>query len=161
MTFTITMELVSLLITLLLVLFHFDLRNRNKQYYLFSLCLLLSGTTIVLDILTSLTINGALQLTYHLNYTLNMLYFCFLFLSFSVMVIYCFYLMFEHVADKHCYNIATRLVKLFALILLFMLCTNPWTDWFFHFEYGAYTRGRFNRLGYLFLLIEICMICAC
>ena len=161
MTFTITMELVSLLITLLLVLFHFDLRNRNKQYYLFSLCLLLSGTTIVLDILTSLTINGALQLAYHLNYTLNMLYFCFLFLSFSVMVIYCFYLMFEHVADKHCYNIATRLVKLFALILLFMLCTNPWTDWFFHFEDGAYTRGRFNRLGYLFLLIEICMICAC
>ena len=161
MTFTITMELVSLLITLLLVLFHFDLRNRNKQYYLFSLCLLLSGTTIVLDILTSLTINGTLQLAYHLNYTLNMLYFCFLFLSFSVMVIYCFYLMFEHVADKHCYNIATRLVKLFALILLFMLCTNPWTDWFFHFEDGAYTRGRFNRLGYLFLLIEICMICAC
>lgn len=75
MTFTITMELVSLLITLLLVLFHFDLRNRNKQYYLFSLCLLLSGTTIVLDILTSLTINGTLQLAYHLNYTLNMLYF--------------------------------------------------------------------------------------
>ncbi len=161
MTFTITMEMVSLLITFLLILFHFDLQNRNKQYYLFSACLVLSGVSISLDILTSLTINGTIQIAYGLNYMLNMLYFFFLYLSFSVMVIYFFYLMFEHVADKHCYTIATRLVKLFALILVLMLCTNPWTEWFFHFEDGLYTRGRFNRLGYLFLLIEVCMIWAC
>ncbi|MBQ1187643.1 MAG: EAL domain-containing protein [Peptococcaceae bacterium] len=164
MSFTITMETVSLLITVLLFLFHFDLQNRNKQYYLFSACLAASAVSISMDILTALILNGSIEITYSLNYALNMICFFVQHLSFSLMVIYCFYLMFEHIADKHCYNIATRIVQLFCIVLELMLLTNPWTDWFFYFENAQntlYMRGPFNKLAYLFLLVEICMICAC
>lgn len=162
MTFSITMEVVSLLITLLLVLFHYDRQNRNnKQYHLFSACLILSGITIALDIFTSFTIDGTVQVVFRLNYALNMIYFFFQHLSFSVMAIYCFYLMFEHIADLHCYNIATKLVKTFCLILEVMVAANPWTDWFFYFENGIYMRGPFNKLAYAFLAIEVAMLCVC
>lgn len=161
MTFTITMETVSLLITVLLILFHFDLQNRNRQYYLFSACLWISAGSITLDILTSFIIDGTIQIAFGLNYALNMIFFFFQHLSFSLMVIYCFYLMFEHIADKHCYTIATRFVIAFTVILELMLFTNPWTDWFFYYEDGLYMRGPYNKIAYGFLLIEICMICAC
>ncbi len=162
MTFSITMEIVSLLITVLLMLFHYDRQNRhNKQYHLFSACLGFSALAIGLDIFTSLTIDGIIQIPLSLNYALNMIYFFFQHLSFSVMAIYCFYLMFEHIADRHCYDIATTIIKLFCLILQVMLLTNPWTDWFFYFEDTIYCRGPYNKLAYIFLLIELCMLCMC
>ena len=162
MTFTITMEVVSLLITFLLAMFHYDQPNRNnKQYHLFSACLFISFIAIALDILTSFTIDGTIPVPLPINYGLNMVYFFFQNLTFTVMAIYCFYLMFEHIADKHCYNIATTLIITFCVILELMLLTNPFTDWFFYFENTAYQRGIFNKLGYAFLFIEVCMLCMC
>lgn len=162
MTFTITMEVVSVLITFLLAMFHYDQRNRNnKQYHLFSACLFISFIAIALDILTSFTIDGTIPVPLPINYGLNMVYFFFQNLTFIVMAIYCFYLMFEHIADKHCYNIATTLIITFCVILELMLLTNPFTDWFFYFENTAYQRGIFNKLGYAFLFIEVCMLCMC
>ena len=50
MTFSITMEMVSLLITFLLGLLHYDRQNRNnRQYHLFSICLTISFFSIALE----------------------------------------------------------------------------------------------------------------
>ena len=68
MEFPIKTELVALLLTITLALFHYDRRNRNNlRYRLFNLCLSLSTVTIVLDILSSLTIEAALQLPLWVN----------------------------------------------------------------------------------------------
>ena len=162
MTFSITMEMVSLLITFLLGLLHYDRQNRNnRQYHLFSICLTISFFSIALDILTSFTIDGTIQVSLPLNHLLNFAYFFLQHLTFTVMAIYCFYLMFEHISDKHCYNIATAVIIAFCVLLEGMLLTNFWTGWFFYFEDGVYMRGPYNKLGYLFLGIEVCMLCAC
>ena len=50
MELSIKMEVVSLLITTMLAWFHYDRQSRsNLRYQLFTLCLALSGTTIILD----------------------------------------------------------------------------------------------------------------
>lgn len=162
MDFSIKMELVSLLITMLLWFFHYDRHNRsNQRYQLFSLCLLVSGISIFLDIVTSLTIDHVLQGPFALDYGLNTLYFMVQHITFSLMAGYCFYLMFEHVADRHCFYIAIGIITTLCLILLAMIATNPWTDWFFYYVDGNYQRGPFNKLGYGALGLELLLLCIC
>ena len=162
MEFPIKTELVALLLTITLALFHYDRRNRNNlRYRLFNLCLSLSTVTIVLDILSSLTIEAALQLPLWVNIVCNTSYFLIQQITSAVMAGYCFYLLFEHVADKHCLTLAIGLIASFCLVLITLIIANYWTGWFFSFQNGEYIRGPLNRIGYLVLFIEVMMLCAC
>ena len=156
------MEVVSLLITTMLAWFHYDRQSRsNLRYQLFTLCLALSGTTIILDLLTSWIINEPVLVPGWLNMLLNMLYFIFQHATFSLMAGYSFYLMFEHASNRHCFYICITVISTFAVVMIAAILTNPHTHWFFYFEDGLYRRGPFNRIGYAVLLLELGMLGMC
>lgn len=163
MAFSIKLEVVALVITIMLIMFHHDKRNRgNQRYQLFSLCLGISCNTMLLDIITSITLDPAVEVSFVLNYALNLLYFIFLHFTFSIMAIYAFYLMFEHISDKHCFHIASGIIVSVCIFFTLLSITNPWTDLLFSLTPdGVYMRGPLNKLGYLAIGIELILLTVC
>lgn len=162
MEFSIKMEFVALVILAILVLFHLDRQNSNNtRYRLFSASLAFTATTIIFDIGSTMTLYMESAAPVWLNIALNTIYFISLDMTFSVIAIYCFYIMFEHSVDRHCYVIATRCIKVFAGILLLMNLLNIKFGWIFSFENGVYERGPFNQIGYIPLFVEVGMFCVC
>lgn len=162
MDFSIEMEVMSFLTVGVLSLFHIDRRNHNNnRYRLFSLCLILSMGTIGLDIASTAVLRLGPGVPYRINMLLNTLYFIALDLTFSVMAIYCFYIMFEHLPDRHCYRIAARIIVGFAFLLLIFNLANIKSGWIFRISDSGYERGPYNKIGFIPLLIEVGMFCAC
>lgn len=156
------MEAVALIITITLILFHFDPQNRtNKRYLLFNGCLFSSAITILLDLVTSWLINDPLSAPLWLNMHLNTLYFLAQHLTFSLMAGYCFYLLFEHSSDWKCLYIATTVIGVFFTLLEIGVLCNYKTGWFFYFKDGIYLRGPLNKIGYAAVGIELTMLVIC
>ncbi len=162
MEFSIKMEIVALVILAILVMFHLDRQNSNNtRYRLFSASLAFTATTIIFDIGCTLALDMGTAVPIWLNIAMNTIYFIALDMTFSVIAIYCFYIMFEHSVDRHCYVIATRSIKVFAGILLAINLLNIRYGWIFTFENGVYERGAFNQIGYIPLFVEVGMFCIC
>ena len=156
------MEAVALIITITLILFHFDPQNQtNRKYLLFNGCLFSSAITIGLDLFTSWLINAQPTIPLWLNMHLNTLYFLAQHLTFSLMAGYCFYLLFEHSSDWKCLYIATTVIGIFFTLLEIGVLCNYKTRWFFYFEDGVYMRGPFNKVGYAAVAIELTMLVIC
>ena len=156
------MEAVALIITITLILFHFDPQNQtNRKYLLFNGCLFSSTITIGLDLFTSWLINAQPTIPLWLNMHLNTLYFLAQHLTFSLMAGYCFYLLFEHSSDWKCLYIATTVIGIFFTLLEIGVLCNYKTRWFFYFEDGVYMRGPFNKAGYAAVAIELTMLVIC
>lgn len=156
------MEAVALIITITLILFHFDPQNKtNRKYLLFNGCLFSSAITIGLDLFTSWLINAQPTIPLWLNMHLNTLYFLAQHLTFSLMAGYCFYLLFEHSSDWKCLYIATTVIGIFFTLLEIGVLCNYKTRWFFYFEDGVYMRGPFNKVGYAAVAIELTMLVIC
>lgn len=156
------MEAVALIITITLILFHFDPQNQtNRKYLLFNGCLFSSAITIGLDLFTSWLINAQPTIPLWLNMHLNTLYFLAQHLTFSLMAGYCFYLLFEHSSDWKCLYIATTVIGIFFTLLEIGVLCNYKTRWFFYFEDGVYMRGPFNKAGYAAVAIELTMLVIC
>ena len=162
MEFSIRMEIVALVILAILILFHFDKQNSNNmRYRLYSASLIFAVLTVVFDIGSTVVMRTeAISLAWLLT-ALNTIYFIALDLTFSLLAIYCFYIMFEHSIDKHCYKIATRLVMAFATFLLLINLLNLRFGWIFTIKNGMYERGPLNKIGYIPLFIEVGMLCVC
>lgn len=156
------MEAVAFIITITLILFHYDRQNKtNRRYLLFNGCLFSSAVTILLDLISSWMINAQSAEPLWLNFLLNTLYFLAQNLTFSVMAGYCFYLLFEHGPDRKCFFIATSIISSFLILLEIGVLCNYKTHWFFYFEQGTYMRGPFNKIGYIALGIELSMLVMC
>ena len=68
----ITLEVISLLIVLVLALYHADSQQRSiRRYQLFTMCLILSALTIFLNIVSSVAINYAASLPMWLSNALS------------------------------------------------------------------------------------------
>lgn len=162
MEFSIRMEIVALVILAILILFHFDKQNSNNmRYRLYSASLIFALLTVVFDIGSTVVMRtGAVSLVWLLT-ALNTIYFIALDWTFSLIAIYCFYIMFEHSIDKHCYQIATRIVMAFATVLTLVNLLNLRFGWIFTIKNGVYERGPLNKIGYIPLFIEVGMFCVC
>ena len=151
-----------MLIIFIILLFHYDVRNQYQlRYHLFTLNLLLAEAAIALDISTVYLLSCENEIPQWIHMTLNTLYFLVMDLSFSVIVAYSFYLLFEHASNHHCLKIALGLIAVFLVFLFGTIIANFWTGCLFYFENGNYLRGPLNRVGYYVLLVELCMFCAC
>ena len=91
----------------------------------------------------------------------NSLYFVSISSCLSLMAIYAFYLLFEYTTDRHCYNIATRLIISFYVVLMALVIVNIWTGCYFYFDENGYNRGPLNKIAFLVLFIELGMYCVC
>ena len=162
MEFSIRMEIVALVILAILILFHFDKQNSNNmRYRLYSASLIFAVLTVVFDISSTIVMRTeAISLVWLLT-AMNTIYFIALDWTFSLLAIYCFYIMFEHSIDKHCYQIATRIIMAFATVLLLINLLNLRFGWIFSIKNGVYERGPLNNIGYVPLFIEVGMFCVC
>lgn len=159
---SIKIEIIALVILGVIFIYHWDRQNHsNTRYQLYTYGLTLSMIMIVFNIASILMIMAVKVVPYWLNMLINTGYFIVLDMTFSVVAIYCFYIMFEYASDKHCFYIATGITISFAVLLLLLNITNFWTGWIFHFTNGVYMRGPLNKIGFLPLVIEVGMFCAC
>ena len=162
MDFSIKLELVALIILAILTLFHFERHNSsNTRYRLYSASLLFAISTVMFDIGSTMVMRAAGVSPAWLVIALNTLYFIALDMTFSLIAIYCFYIMFEHSVDRHCYQIASRIIVIFAILLFLINVLNLRFGWIFTFENGTYERGSFNQIGYIPMFIEVGMLCIC
>lgn len=162
MSISVQLEGIALLVTLILFLFHIDGQQRsNRRYQLFNGCLLLSFTTILLDIVSSLGINYAAQVPLWLNEALSGAYFFSQNASFSLMTGYGFYLLNEHVSDRSCFKRAISIITALGITLEGLVFLNPLTGWFFTFENNHYVRGPLNKLAFAVLGAELVMAVVC
>jgi len=162
MEYSIKIEMIAMIILVILFIYHWDRQSRSStRYQLFTCGLLSSMGMIVLDIACTLVLGKMGIVPDWVNMVLNTGYFIVLDLSFSIVADYCFYIMFEHAADRHCFYIASGITIVFACILLGINMINMWTGWVFYFEDGIYLRGPLNKIGFFPLIIEVGMFCAC
>ena len=136
---SITLEAISLLIVLLLTLYHMDRQQRaSRRYQFFTVCLALSALTILLNIASIVCINYASSVPLWLNNTLSTSYFLAQHANQTVLMGYGFYLLNEHVPGKECMVRASSIVIGLGALMEVLVVFNPWTKWFFHFEEGQY-----------------------
>lgn len=156
------MECIAFIILAILFLFHWDRQNSSStRYRIFTIALFLSAAMIVLDIVSSWGIEAADVIPEWVNILLSTLYFVSLDLTFSVIAVYCFYIMFEYSSDRHCFYIASGITVFFIIVLMIFNILNLWTGWIFRFVDGVYVRGPFNKIVFFPMLIEVGMFCVC
>lgn len=162
MELAIELEAIALLIVGILALFHYDkYAKRNIRYRVFNITLFLAGSSIFLNIVTTLQLESLETQAYWLLMLTNSLYFVSISSCLSLMAVYAFYLLFEYTTDRHCFKIATRLISFFYVVLMALVIANIWTGCYFYFDENGYNRGPLNKIAFLVLFIEIGMYCVC
>lgn len=162
MVSSVKIEVIALLINILLIIFHYDKQNKDHvRYRLFSLCLYTSAISICFDIITCFTIEYIDKVPYFLNMLVNSFYFAIMDITFSLIAIYCFYVLFEHVSSKKCLHYSVQVVSVLCLTLVIILFVNVQTGILFSIENGQYIRGDYNKIGHVFLLFELVLLCIC
>jgi len=158
----ISLEAVSLLIVLVLALFHRDnQQHSSRRYRLFNGCLSLSSAAIALNIASSVCINATAQVPLWLNGAVSTLYFLAQHANLTALMGYGLYLINEHVPNRHCFRMSGSIVLGLGAALEIVTLFNPWTKWFFSFENGMYMRGPLNKLGFAVVGVEMCMAVCC
>ena len=119
----------------------------------------LSLAAIALNVCCVYLIERARMFPLWLNYTMNTAYFILIIVVCSVIALYLFDLMMEHVNrgkfDRRVIGALAVLNLAYAAIAV----TNVWTGVLFSFRAdGTYVRGPWNRLGYGVMAIEILMV---
>lgn len=162
MEISIKMEFIALIILAILFLFHWDRQSSSStRYKIFTIALLISAAMIVLDMASTWAIDAADIVPGWVNVFLSTMYFISLDLTFSIIAFYCFYIMFEHASDRHCFYIASGITILFIVTLMVFNVLNLWTGWIFRFEGNVYVRGPLNKIVFVPMLIEVGMFCVC
>lgn len=162
MGFSIELEVVSLITLLVIGLFHYDRNNRqNIKYHWFNTCLVTSACAIIFNIITCIMMEDIAAYSIKLHMIANSIYFIAINTCMSLVAAYIFYLLFAHMREQKCYKIAMTLVGIMYTFEMVLVVLNVWTGCYFYFENNTYYRGPFNRVGFIIMLIEVCMLCSC
>ena len=162
MDFSVELEAISLIILVILGLFHYDSNNKHdRKYQWFNGCLVVSAIAIVSDLITCIMLADISAYSIQAHIWANSVYFVAINSSMSMIAAYVFYLMFAHMREQKCYKIATSIITAMYVFVIACVFVNPWTGWYFYFENNAYCRGPLNKLGFLVVLIEVLMLCMC
>ncbi len=132
----------------------------NRKYHL--VCLCISTLSVVINVVCVYTIAYAWEIPLWVNLLLNSLYFEVSLLICSMLAHYLFMQLFEHVYDKRPLRRAGKIIAAltagYTAVVLWNLCSGV----LFYFDASrVYHRGPLNRLGYVILFIEICMMVLC
>ena len=96
MGFSIELEAISLLIIVILALFHYDRNNlHSKRYHLFNICLVLTACAIVSNIVTCVMMENISAYSITLHMIANSIYFVAIHSCFSMIAAYVFTLLFS------------------------------------------------------------------
>lgn len=162
MDVSIYLDAISLVIIGVIELFHYEPRRRKvRRYQLFNWCLMLTGATLISDIITLITISNVSGYPLWLNILVNSIYFVCINSCLSVVAGYVFYLLFEYMTEQKCFKIASGFILIMWIFLILLIFVNLKTGCYFYFENNEYCRGPLNKLGYIVMAVEVCMLCAC
>lgn len=155
----------SLSLITIVILFLFD-RDKNRppalRYRFYRLCLAGSACTIFLNALCIYPIFPSDTKCHWLNLLLNSLYFFAVILMCSLMAAYLFFLLLEHVYDKHCLHYALSGIIALTVGYTGLLLWNLNSGVLFFFDSsGSYHRGPLNTIGYGVMLVELFMLILC
>lgn len=156
-------EFLALVMIIMIALFFYDgkyvLSTRRK---LFQTGLWLSAGSIALNVICIYTIANYEYYPNWINMALNSLYFLVSVGMSSVLALYLFDLLLEHVYDKKCRTKAHIGVGVLTGGYTLLVVANFWNQALFWFdESGIYHRGRWNQIGYVVMLTELAMVVLC
>lgn len=156
-------ELLALVMIIMVAFYFYDRKYVSTfRRKLFQLGLWLSAGSIVLNLFCAYTIEHYFEFPYWINLALNSLYFVISVSISSVMTLYVFDLLLEHVYDKRCRTRAYIGVGVLSAGYFILVLSNIWNGALFWFdEAGVYQRGPWNQIGYLVAMIELVMIILC
>ena len=150
MGFSIELEAMSLVIIVILALFHYDRNNiHSKRYHLFNICLILTACAIISNIATCVMLENISAYPMGLHMLVNSIYFIAINSCFSMVAAYVFTLLFAYMKEQKCYKIALTFVIVSNLVLALLVIVNIWTGCYFYFENNVYCRGPLNKLGFI------------
>ena len=135
MDVSIYLDAISLVIIGVIGLFHYEPRRRKvRRYQLFNLCLMLTGATLISDIITLITISNVSGYPLWLNILVNSIYFVCINSCLSVVAGYVFYLLFEYMTEQKCFKIASGFILIMWTFLILLIFVNLKTGCYFYFE---------------------------
>ncbi|MDO4274383.1 MAG: bifunctional diguanylate cyclase/phosphodiesterase [Eubacteriales bacterium] len=155
-------EYLALVIIVILTMFFYEKKSIPASWFsLYRWCLALPALSILVDIICVVLMDVE-EVPHWLNMLLNSSYFLLSVLTCSVMALFLFGKILEHVYDKHCMDRAKNVVMILTGIFLIILVTNFYTKWLFWFDQqGHYHRGILNHAGYYVMLAEGFFILLC
>lgn len=134
----------------------------NRRRVLFTRCLLLSMSSIVVNVICVLTINHVGLVPVWFNVTLNTTYFLLSVLMCSFLAYLLFDATLEHVYDKHCLRQASIMLIVLTSISVLFLVLNLFTGILFYFDAdGYYQRGVLNKVLYFLPVVELAFLAVC
>lgn len=149
-------------LVIILCMFYFD-RNHmwttSSKYFFASL--IFTAVTAAADILTGalLTKSGV---PLWLNLGANSLYFIVNIITTSLIALFLFTKILEHIHDDHCMRMAKRGLCVILIFYTSMVLANIRTGWIFSFNaQGSYQRGPLNVLGYFMVLAQMVLVLIC
>ena len=156
-------EFLALVLIILISLYFYDRKQtRSRRRTLFWICLYLSVFEIILNAVCVFTISQYEHVPLWLNMLLNSLYFLSSVWVSSILALYIFNLLLEHVYEKHCRIRAVAGLAVLNVLFFILIIANLRTGILFWFDSdGGYHRGAFNSAGYAVMSIELFMVIVC
>lgn len=162
---SLTGELYSFVILLILFIRYYGYERHIKlsgRRLRFLHCLLISMTTIAINILCVNTLAHTDTVPQWINIALNSTYFLAAIGMCSMFAYLLFDVTLEHVYDKHCLRKATIMLCVVTGISALFVFVNLFTGILFYFdEAGLYQRGPLNQIYYCLPFLELVFLCIC
>ena len=132
----------------------------KKKVFLY--CLLSAAVSIFLDILTVITISSPGNIPLWLGMLLNSGYFVVVGGSCSLFALFMFLLTLEHVYDRHCIQLAYKVLLVLYLLYLLAVAANLFNGCLFYFDAAEqYQRGPLNRIVFLLPVLQLVFLGWC
>ena len=160
---SVSAELFSLILLLIIMFNFYEKRwTISPSSRIYSVCLWLSLASIVLNLICVGTLAHPAIIPVWVNFILNSSYFLLVNLLSTTMAYYLFYLVLEHVYNRHCIWRATAVLFFLSGLFLLILVTNPFTKLIFTLDsQGVYHRGPVINLGYGIMGIQLFLVLVC
>lgn len=133
----------------------------SRRGRLFNVALLSTGASIALNVASTVAL-GRSDAPYALSMALNTAYFLVIVWTASLVSLYLYDLMLEHVHRGNCRRASTVIVVALNVAFAALMAANLFTGAVFGIdETGAYVRGPFNSAGYAALGVEVAVAVLC
>jgi diguanylate cyclase (GGDEF)-like protein len=162
MAFSLKMEVISILIISVLMVFNHGEESVSKiKDRWFNAGLIMSLASICVNVLSTWAIRLYWSVPVWLNYFLASVYYLLISFSGGVIALYIFYLIYEHAHDKRGLKIVNAVNVAMFGVLIIMVAANLWTGDLFFFQNGEYCRGPLNSAGYWALGVDVLLVIVC
>ena len=156
-------EFISLLLIVILI---FNLKVGRYAYTgavkVYQACLGFSVLSIVWNILCVILLKHGSSVPANINMFMNISYYIIMVATCSVIALYTFEKMLEHVYDEHCICRAKRVLTSLTAAFSIFAIANVKTGLLFWFDAnGVYHRGILNWCGYGVMLVEFILLFVC